>query len=197
LGLTAFCCFLLIPAPASAYQWNRVATDTTLTANQLCKTDGTNIVCDSTTPTILGNNVGIGTTNPSADLHIYSTSNQNAFTVRANNGNTWSVDPFGDLTSTSGPYIGYDSNIGTVAYSANSGGETYITSSDSFTGGGAKNIYLLPYLGKVGIGTTNPNDKLDVAGAVKIAGTGSEGCTTATMGQMRFNPTYNYMEICQ
>jgi hypothetical protein len=50
---------------------------------------------------------------------------------------------------------------------------------------------------RVGIGTTSPNDKLDVNGAVKVAGTGSEGCTTATMGQMRFNPTYNYMEICQ
>jgi hypothetical protein len=65
--------FLLLPShrnPCSAYQWNRVATDTTLTDGQLCKTDGTNIVCDSTTPTIVSGMVGIGTTRPLQPLDV-------------------------------------------------------------------------------------------------------------------------------
>ena len=50
--------------------------------------------------------------------------------------------------------------------------------------------------GNVGIGSTAPVEKLDVAGTVKVAGTGSEACSSSTVGQIRYNPTGQYMEIC-
>ena len=65
-----FCCMALTTTPAAAVQWNRVGVVTTLTNGQLCKTDGTNVVCDSTTPTIASGLVGIGTTSPSQLLTV-------------------------------------------------------------------------------------------------------------------------------
>jgi hypothetical protein len=45
---------------------------TTLTNNQICKTDGTNVICDSTTPTVSASNfLGIGTTAPASLLSVY------------------------------------------------------------------------------------------------------------------------------
>src|ERR1039457_670477 len=57
--------------------------------------------------------VGIGTTAPAANLSVYSTTAQDAFAVRANNGQTWRIDQFDDLISTIGPVVGLDTNIGT------------------------------------------------------------------------------------
>ena len=53
-----------------------------------------------------------------------------------------------------------------------------------------------PTGGAVGIGSTAPVEKLDVAGTIKVAGTGSEACSSSTVGQMRYNPAGQYMEIC-
>jgi hypothetical protein len=50
--------------------------------------------------------------------------------------------------------------------------------------------------GRVGIGSTAPVEKLDVAGTIKVAGTGSEACSSSTVGQIRYNPAGQYMEIC-
>jgi hypothetical protein len=52
--------------------------------------------------------------------------------------------------------------------------------------------------GSVGIGTSSPaaSVKADIAGMVKVAGTGSEPCTAAQVGAMRYNPTGNYFELC-
>lgn len=50
--------------------------------------------------------------------------------------------------------------------------------------------------GYVGIGSTTPAATLDVAGPVKVAGTGSETCSASTVGAMRYNAAGNYMEIC-
>jgi hypothetical protein len=38
--------------------------------------------------------------------------------------------------------------------------------------------------------------KVDIRGPIKVAGTGSEACTAATAGAMRYNSAGNYMEIC-
>jgi hypothetical protein len=52
--------------------------------------------------------------------------------------------------------------------------------------------------GNVGIGTaTVPTGVTEsVNGPVQVAGTGSEACTTATIGAMRYNPVGKYFEIC-
>jgi hypothetical protein len=65
--LAALCCFLLLSGEAHAQhvvQWSRVGTVTTLTSGQLCRTDGTYIICDSNNPTIAGASLGIGTAAP-------------------------------------------------------------------------------------------------------------------------------------
>jgi hypothetical protein len=52
--------------------------------------------------------------------------------------------------------------------------------------------------GNVGVGTTSPaaGAKVDVAGPVKVAGTGSESCGAAQVGMIRYNPTGQYFEVC-
>jgi hypothetical protein len=37
---------------------------------------------------------------------------------------------------------------------------------------------------------------LDINGPVKVAGTGSEACTPATYGAIRYNAAGNYFELC-
>lgn len=49
--------------------------------------------------------------------------------------------------------------------------------------------------GNVGIGITNPNARLDVAGEVKIGNT-SASCTSTTEGSLRYNSTSKQMEFC-
>jgi hypothetical protein len=61
----------LMSTPAAALvSWRRVGTVTTLTNNQLCKTDGTDIICDTTTPTISSGLVGIGSVGPVVSLDL-------------------------------------------------------------------------------------------------------------------------------
>jgi hypothetical protein len=50
--------------------------------------------------------------------------------------------------------------------------------------------------GNVGIGTTSPQETLDVAGVIKVAGTGSEVCDTAHVGAIRYNPTTGLPQMC-
>ncbi len=112
-------------------------------------------------------NVGIGTTSPTANLHVYSTSAQDALNVRANNGNAVRVNQYGDLSAVSatvGNYqIAYDSNISGGAIT--NLGDLYITS--GVGSGLAKNVILKPSgNGNVGIGTTAPNSQLSFGDSI-------------------------------
>lgn len=62
------------------------------------------------------------------------------------------------------------------------------------TGNAAKGFVLInPSGGKVGIGTTNPQSKLDVAGSVKV-GTDLTSCSATISGSIRLNS--NTLEYC-
>ena len=52
--------------------------------------------------------------------------------------------------------------------------------------------------GNVAVGTTSVPASVTekVNGLVQVAGTGSEPCTTAQLGSIRYNPTGNYFELC-
>lgn len=72
-------------------------------------------------------------------------------------------------------------------------GEQLTLRGTSSVGGG--NIVLNPSGGEVGIGTTDPQSKLHVAGDIQI-GNSSAACSTTVEGAQRYNSTLKRMEYC-
>ena len=110
-------------------------------------------------------NVGVGTSSPNAHLEIDSKGGvpSETFSTTASNASL-------SLASSDG-----NTGIGTgTRLLGGIGGSEYAwfqaQNSNSATGNNAKNISLNPVGGKVGIGTTEPDDKLEVAGQIKHAG---------------------------
>jgi len=107
---------------SAAVQWNRVGTVTTLTSGQLCTDDGKNIYCDTTTPTVSGGKVGVGSTAPIVSLDL----SQNPDALALPTG-TSGQRPTG-VNLTPGE-IRYDSSgTGSVEAYYNSGWNTFLTS---------------------------------------------------------------------
>jgi len=70
-------------------------------------------------------------------------------------------------------------------------GELQFATNVSNTGSSPETRMVIDYTGKVGIGTTNPNEKLDVAGKVYIEGNGqnwNEATPGVTRGSIHFDP---------
>jgi hypothetical protein len=110
---------------------------------------------------ISSGNIGIGTTTPTANLSIHSTSAQDAFRVRTNNGTVWQITEWGDLYNSFGTGIRFDDGV--LASSFTASGNTYITSGRD-NPSSPYNIILKPSsTGNVGIGTILPLAKLHVA----------------------------------
>jgi hypothetical protein len=106
-----------------------------------------------------GTNVGIGTTSPSTKLHVVSSENANWTTTFENTGSQGHQ-----------VYTGY--NNGTLRYGLYiSGGAGNSTSYDLLVG---SDKLLVRGDGNVGIGTTSPNDKLEVSGGA-VRSTGLNG----------------------
>jgi len=90
-------------------------------------------------------NVGIGTTSPGYKLDLNGDVRGNSFWFRANTAS---------VPSATGGF--YRPSLGNVAYGYN-----------------ASELFRITSGGNVGIGTTSPTEKLEVAGKVKITGTGN------------------------
>ncbi len=103
-------------------------------------------------------NVGIGTTTPSAALHVEKSGS-------TYNSGLNSAALFG--TGTKRVNIGYDTSIDAG----------FIGSLDQGTG--FKNLVIAPAGGNVGIGTTAPNNRLTVTGGVDVSGNVGIGTTSA------------------
>jgi hypothetical protein len=101
-----------------------------------------------------GGNVGIGTTSPSSKLEVYTATGDTKLTIATTGGNSYvprlSLDKRGDSAW----------NISSPA-----GGFNFAIDQD-----GTTRLWIASGTGNVGIGTTSPTQKLDVAGAISVSG---------------------------
>jgi hypothetical protein len=91
----------------------------------------------------------------------------NLLTVTIAEKQSLAVDPYGNVRLPNFDYAGFDSNLSVYGLST-VGNALYLTSDG---GGGANdNVIIYPHgIGKVGVGTTNPQAKLDVNGFARLA----------------------------
>ena len=178
-GLAVFCCVALMSGAASAtVEWGRIGEVTTLTSGQLCKNDGKYIICDSTTPTISGGAVGIGTTSPNASalLDVYSTTQgllpprmtttqRNAISSPAT-GLTIYNTSLDELETYDGTTNGWEAVGAYAADAAGSNGQVQFNSGGDL--GASANLFWDNTNYRLGIGTSTPANALDVNGAASI-----------------------------
>ena len=134
-----------------------------------------------------GGNVGIGTTNPIRPLDVSADSGANAINIRTRSANDYGILSFSNSTASeiiSELYIHRTgTNIGSLIFSTNNGSSP--SERMRITSGG-----------NVGIGTTSPAQKLDVAGTIRAFGAGNAGRITSVDTQVggasiAFNPQFS------
>ncbi len=155
-------------------------------------------------------NVGIGTTNPGANLHVIGATafENNAATSSGPTFSFWKSRSYGAVQS--GDELGFISfygHDGTGIYRSAyvAGHADAAPASGTHTVQGRLEFYTtavgasdaserlrIDSSGKVGIGTTSPQSKLDVNGSVRV-GTDATACSATIAGSMRFNtPNVEY-----
>ena len=144
-----------------AYSWNGVYTyfqnDSGQDFMRVYTGAGGNVVLQP-----VSGNVGIGTTNPGSNLHLYSTSGAN-LRIESNTAGDPTFSFYQDLVAKYN--MGY-SRAGGYTYFQNNTGQDFM---EVYNGTGG-NVVLQPASGKVGIGTQNPAVALDVyTGAMNAA----------------------------
>lgn len=149
--------------------------------------------------------LGIGTLAPGAQLHL-STANAISAPAWTTNGIGIRQDAqtYTDSSSSGTVASNYVDVIGQPTLAASSA-TTYTKAATMYIAGPpaagsnvaiTNPVALLVGSGNVGIGTATPQEMLDVAGVIKVAGTGSETCDTAHVGAIRYNPTTGLPQMC-
>ncbi len=121
---------------------------------------------NSGTSAILAGNVGIGTTNPGAQLHIGSGSGSQGILIQSG--------------GIGGNYVKFDAPVRDWQVGSNLavGGDNF----EVFDATANINRFLINSSGNVGIGTTGPVEKLEVIGTIRQAGTSADGLTGIHIG---------------
>jgi len=124
--------------------------------------DGNTIVSDTVYVDEPNNRVGIGTTSPSTVLQV-SSSGVNGVDISQSASNASQSGRLFFTTNTASEGFALFNSNGT--FQVNSGGIPNNTS-------GTNRISIIGSSGNVGIGTTSPNEKLEVNGSVRVTGAG-------------------------
>ncbi|KJS37667.1 MAG: hypothetical protein VR74_08000 [Hyphomonas sp. BRH_c22] len=156
-------CSIGVGLSAYGQEWIDLTTHTTLTNGKLCYTDGTDLICDSTTPA--ANAGGL-----------------NATQICDETGNNCK-----DVSGGWGASVSADS----IDWSDISDAMTLDASTDIATGSNnltinTDDVIIEGSSGNVGIGTSPTNARLDVAGAVKIADETDTCSSAADEGKIRY-----------
>ncbi|MFZ5366523.1 MAG: phage integrase SAM-like domain-containing protein [Patescibacteria group bacterium] len=181
--------YALLPAGAAATP-SLTFTGDTNTGLYSTAADKLGLVAGGTeTMTITNGNVGIGTTGPSAKLSVYGTTSYGQIQAIASTANAEASIGFfatGDADSTK--WI--------IGKNIDTGGKL------SFYQGGTR---MVIDSGNVGIGTTSPSQKLDIAGNATISGTLALGpqvqayagtCNASSEGKMYYDNANNEYYYC-
>lgn len=154
---------------------------------------------------IVQGNVGIGTASPQVALHVdgslmsggwfYGTSYPTGIRARMTSASEGLImRNVMMLGWTSASLVGTGGAPDT-ALMRNSAGVVEVTNGTAGQLGDIQIRSINPASGSVGIGTSSPVAKLDVAGEVKF-GNSSSTCNTINEGQQRYNSTSKVMEFC-
>jgi hypothetical protein len=118
-----------------------------------------------------------------------------------NTSNLWYISSTASTPPLSAGWGSFGGSTGSSTTAGTTAQQLVVDSFGNVTSGGVLTIQgsgNSSFVGPVGIGTTTPATgmKADIAGPVKVAGTGSETCTAATYGAMRYNSAGGYFEVC-
>ncbi len=126
----------------------------------------------------------------------FTVTSDNSNTIKLTGGQNYSSGAGNSFVfaggSTSGAYAGGDM----IFRPGNTSGGTIGNIRLQNAPGTQDYVYVNGTSGSVGIGSTSPQEPLDVAGPIKVAGTGSETCDTAHLGALRYNPTTGLPQMC-